>query len=466
MEDGFRNERMTGVKVSVIIPSKGRAKQLAQCVRGLFETTRGHDVECVVVCDEQAAYDAVLAEFGETKPDSLNWLVWSWATLPAIPAFNEGLSHATGDVIMAGNDDLVWRDGWLTEALAVLETLPDGDGVVGLNDLCPIPRNFSAFFLATRRWLARENGGVLFCPHYHHNFPDPELCQRATASGRYVVAEKAVVEHRHPVWGTAEMDETYRAGAERFKEDQALYEMRLAAGFPDDFAPVIPVPRVFWCVPMERTLYDKAVLALQRVAYHNAERGYIHIQAGYSATDASREMFTRMFEKMSTSPDDVLVMLDNDHEHPDDVVERLAQVGNAGVVSALCRRRGDELDAMIYRRNKVTGRLDQIVQWPDGEVIAVDMGGAGAIAIRRWVFDRLRAKYDQKYWLWRYAYDSNSSDRPGEEIYFWRMCEDSGIPTACHTGVQCPHLILTTVEKIIAVAEAAAKGEDWKACLK
>jgi glycosyltransferase involved in cell wall biosynthesis len=459
------------MKVSVVIPSKGRPAQVAQCVRRLFETTRGHDVECVIVCDEDAAFNSTmtaLAEtFGNDEADRMarENIRWAWATLPAIPAFNEGLRLSTGDVIMPGNDDLVWRDGWLTEALAVLETLPDGDGVVGLNDLCPIPRNFSAFFIATRRWLARENGGVLFCPHYHHNFPDPEVCARAIASGRYVVAEKAVVEHHHPVWGTAEMDATYRAGAAHFAEDQALYEMRWAAGFPDDFAPVIPVPKVYWAVPRERMIYDRAALALERVAAYCELRGYIQIQAAYAATDASREMFTRMFEQMSESPDDVLVMLDNDHDHGDDTVERLAQVGNVGVVSALCRRRGDAFDAMIYRRNKTTGLLDQIAQWPENTVIPVDMGGAGAIAVRRWVFDRLHTKYNQKYWLWRYSYNDNSSDRPGEEIYFWRMCEEAGIPTACHTGVVCPHLFLTTVEKILAVAEAAAKGEDWKKCL-
>lgn len=452
------------MKVSVVIPSKGRPAQLAQCVRRLFETTRGYDVEAVVVCDEQEAYDLTINALDQAFV-SRDHLVWSWDTLPVIPAFNEGLRLSTGDVILPGNDDLVWGDGWLTEALAVLETMPDGDGVVGLNDLCPIPRNFSAFFIATRRWLARENGGVLFCPHYWHNFVDPEVCARAIAGGRYAVADKAIVEHAHPAWGKAEMDATYTAGNEHFADDQAIYTMRLEAGFPDDFAPVIDVPKVYWAVPRERMIYDRAALALERVAAYCELRGFINIQATYAATDASREMFTRMFEKLSESPDDVLVMLDNDHDHPEDVVERLAQVFNVGVVSALCRRRGDELDALIYRRNPETGRLDRVIEWETDTIVQTDMGGAGAIAIRRWVFDKLREKYGIRYWFWQYAYDNDCQDRPGEEVRFASMCEHAGIKMAVHTGVNCPHLILTTVEKIIAVAEASAKGEDWKKCL-
>lgn len=460
------------MKVSVVIPSKGRPAQVAQCVKALFETTAGHDVEAVIVCDEDAAFNSTmtaLAEtFGNDEADRMarENLRWSWATLPVIPAFNEGLRLSTGDVILPGNDDLDWGEGWLDEALAVLETLPDGDGVVGLNDLCPVKRNFSAFFIATRRWLARENGGVLFCPHYHHNFVDPEVCARAIASGRYVVAEKAVVEHKHPAWGKAEVDATYQAGGEHYADDQALYEMRWAAGFPDDFAPVIPVPKVYWAVPRERFCYNEAARALENVAMRCRDLGYIKIEAGYGATDAAREGFTRMFMELSQHPDDCLVMLDNDHIHPEGIVERLSRVGNAGVVGALCRRRGDALDALVFRRNKTNGRMEQIVGWPENSVIDVDMVGSGAIAIRRWVFDKLREKYDIKYWFWQYAYNNDSSDRPGEEVRFASMCEHAGIRMACDTSTISPHLITVTVEALYRIAEVAASGGDWKKCLK
>ena len=40
------------MKISVVIPSKGRPDQLAAGVKRLFETARGHDVEAVIVCDE------------------------------------------------------------------------------------------------------------------------------------------------------------------------------------------------------------------------------------------------------------------------------------------------------------------------------------------------------------------------------------------------------------------------------
>jgi len=462
------------VKISVIIPSKGRSNQLVSCVDRLFasvyqELAAGSvEIEVVLVIDEDEESKAAVLNEIELSPmwkESVKLLYREHGNGP-MHAWNDGLKASCGELIVLGADDLWFTEGWLTAALEALSTLPDKDGLVGLNDGSGLERNFATHWLCTRRWIQREQHGCLVVPHYQRQYIDPEACTRAQISGHYIYADKALVEHRHHLWGKAALDQTYAANTPQICEaDRQLYLARLAAGFPDDFPPAIDIPQVFWAVPRERFSFNEAARALENVAMHCQDLGYTKIEAGYAATDTSREGFTRKFLSLSRHPDDVLVMLDNDHDHPADVVERLANVGNAGVVGALVRRRGDELDALLFRRNPVTQRMDRIAKWPEGELVEVDLVGAGAIAIRRWVFDKLREKYEINFWFWQYAYNTNSSERPGEEIYFQRMCEDAGIPIVCDTSLSCPHLIVTTVEKIIAIAEASARGEDWKKIL-
>ena len=449
------------MKISVVIPSKGRPDQLAAGVKRLFETTRGHDVEAVIVCDEDETRGLV-----EDTLAGTGQVIWVVESLKVIPAFNAGLAVSTGDAVVLGADDLWWGDGWLDAALAALGTLDDLGGLVGLNDGAPIARDYATHYLMTRRYIAWNNGGVLACPHYEHTYIDPEACARAMRAGRYVYAADAVVEHRHWLWGKAAKDPTYAEADGTFERDRATYERRFAAGFPDDYAPVIEVPHVWWAVLHERTLYEGAVRAIEDVTDYSARRGFHRIQAGYAATDAAREMITRAFLDASTHPDDVLILLDNDHLHPADVVDRLAGVKGVGVVGALCRRRGYPFDELIQQRPPDGGPLKRITGFEYGDVVPCSMAGGGAMAIRRWVFDRLRAVYGFQYWFWRYVYDDHAKDRPGEEVYFYRMCEEAGISIGCDTGTISPHLTIIPVEGLLELLGAAERGEDWRDLVK
>lgn len=463
---------MSKVDVSVIIPSKGRPAQLVACVERLFETTTilraaGLTLEVVIVMDDdRPTWDAVWNKH-ETRGlwHDLVTLVYREHLSGPIAAFNEGLRQSSGELLVTGSDDLVWGDGWLTCALEALDTLPDKDGLVGLNDGAPITRDYATLWLCTRRWVKREQGGCLLVPVYQRQFADPEACIRAQRSGHYVYAEKALVTHRHHLWGTAELDDTYRLNNMHiYRQDEALYNDRFKRGFPDDFEPALPVPQVYWSVLRERFLYDRAARAFENVTQHCEKMGYTRLQARYTATDIARESLTQLFLKMSQEPDDVLVMLDDDHDPPFDIVEQLTNCMGAGVVVALCRMRGDDFRELAFGRGD-DGQLHPMVGFPkgaEGIVMPIDSGGAGAIAIRRWVFDQLIEKYKQPRWLWRNAYSDLAEYRAGEETYFMRMCEDAGIPMACATHIIDPHLIVLTVEELFAVAEAAAKGEDWR----
>jgi hypothetical protein len=63
---------------------------------------------------------------------------------------------------------------------------------------------------------------------YRHWFVDDEIVTAARQRGVWAMAPKSVVEHLHPLWGGAEMDDTYRLGQAHAEEDKQLFEQRLA----------------------------------------------------------------------------------------------------------------------------------------------------------------------------------------------------------------------------------------------
>jgi len=67
---------------------------------------------------------------------------------------------------------------------------------------------------------------------YHHNFGDAELCTRARQDGLYWKSFNAYLEHCHVERGLAADDEVYQAGRARYREDEALFVARRAAGWP------------------------------------------------------------------------------------------------------------------------------------------------------------------------------------------------------------------------------------------
>ena len=81
---------------------------------------------------------------------------------------------------------------------------------------------------------------------------------------------------------------------------------------------------MFWAVLLERALIAEPISSIINVAMACGKRGYTRIDLPFMVTDQARNGCVGEFLKASTSPDDVLVMLDNDHLHPINIVHRLA----------------------------------------------------------------------------------------------------------------------------------------------
>lgn len=221
--------------VSVVIPSMGRAERLASCVKTLFQTVGKHTVECIVVID--CDRESVLAVEGLPKVKVL----FNEERRGAIACWNQGLAKAKGDILVFGNDDCVWQDGWLDAALWCHQEELDGYGLVGFNDGYQDGNVLAVHYLFDRQFCVDHLGGVMAYPHYHFYCNDTEANARAKLAGRFCWCKLAVVQHNHwtrPGGGQAADALDYENSAKSV-HDIAEFERRKALGFPNDFEAVL-----------------------------------------------------------------------------------------------------------------------------------------------------------------------------------------------------------------------------------
>ena len=216
---------MSDETVTVLLPSRGRPTQLRACITGLLASVGHQGVQVVVILD---ASDPASLEAVQDLPVLVVNTGRDFTT--AVEKYNLGYPFARGEWIVGGADDLIWRAGWLEAALAT-----DNDGFIGFDDGYVRKTGFATHGMVRREVVTRCLAGYFALPWYKSWYGDFESRARLARGGvRYVIAMDALVEHRHPIWGTASDDETYRLGAQFRGEDYAEFNRRSARGFPDD----------------------------------------------------------------------------------------------------------------------------------------------------------------------------------------------------------------------------------------
>lgn len=201
--------------------------------------------------------------------------------------------------------------------------------------------------------------------------------------------------------------------------------------------------KVFWAVLLERTISDLAAQGLMDVAARAGKLEYSRLRVPYGRPDIVRNVLAKAFMLQSTEPDDTLVMLDNDHIHPVDVIERLV-AHDKMVAGALAFRRGTPFFPCAFMRDD-NGGLRVMESYPKG-LIEVSVLGMAAIAIQRRTFQALDAAGYE--WPWfRYIYKPGEEVLPSEDIYFGESCEAADIPHYLDTTLICPHIAATLVDE-------------------
>jgi hypothetical protein len=207
---------------------------------------------------------------------------------------------------------------------------------------------------------------------------------------------------------------------------------------------------VVWGWLKERTVDQFAADCMLDVAACCPEEGYLRLSIPYMSTDDARNMCVDVFRQVCPDPQDTLVMLDADHLHPPYIVVALSRI-EQGVVGALAFRRSESSDPLFFMMTD--GKLRAPAEWTPGTLYACDFVGTGAIAIKRWVFDKLIAE-GEEIPLFRKSYVPGQVKSVGEDRYFADLCMKHGIKHHCATSIEIPHmdLRLSTSESWV----------DWK----
>ena len=220
-------------EIACLIPTLMRPAGLRRVLQSLVDTAP--EIHCVVARDpDDEEAKNIAKEFKAqlvTMPEKRMGCMKPW---------NEAL-RATPDyqAYILGADDMYFTKGWLEETLKVLEEELHGSGFVGFNDMRKNAyQHCATHFLATRDFIVKYNGGVMAFNCYTCDYTDMESDQRARRAGKWAWAKEAHVPH---IWlGKIDLDDiSYALAKPKRPAMRAIYEAREAAGFPDDFPPVL-----------------------------------------------------------------------------------------------------------------------------------------------------------------------------------------------------------------------------------
>jgi hypothetical protein len=165
-----------------------------------------------------------------------------------------------------------------------------------------------------------------------------------------------------------------------------------------------------------------------------AQQGAPFIWVPHGRTDYVRNQAA---DKLLESSYTHILMLDSDHKHPPNIVQRLArhvvEDPSRQIVGGLNFRRGEPYDPLINVRQE-DGSYIIPEEW-DAGLIEVDIIGTGAVLISRSVFEEIGKPF---FW---YDYSHVDIDSyPSEDIAFCKKARGEGFRIWCDTTVVSPHM--------------------------
>lgn len=191
-------------------------------------------------------------------------------------------------------------------------------------------------------------------------------------------------------------------------------------------------PRIILGIPLERSVSyaDQVFFNFMQIA----SQGPAMFDMPYGRIDVTRNlMATALLQSTYTH----VLMLDIDHKHPLDIIQRLARwpliFPEVKVVSGLNFRRGEPYDPVAGTDYDIDGKRAILTDWPEGLFKVKEVGG-GSLLVHREVFEQLEPPwffnvYDH---VWENSY-------PGEDIGFSRKCAEAGIDVYVDGSTSSPH---------------------------
>lgn len=198
---------------------------------------------------------------------------------------------------------------------------------------------------------------------------------------------------------------------------------------------------VWFAILADKFITEGAAQVREDLVSYSKSLGYQQIRQQQQHIHIARNEIAAEFMNESRRSNDTLVMLDTDHQHPQDIVEILVN-HNVSVVGALCFRRGEPYDPQVYIRKG--GKLIKPAEWGPG-LMQCEIVGFGAVAIQRRAFEQMEAEGYPFPWF-RNTYIDNENKFEGEDFYFCRHANKAGVPIYCDMDTISPHLMITGID--------------------
>lgn len=210
----------------VVVPVLNRPHRVAPLIASLASATpEPHRLVFVCTDSDGPEIDAVTAAGAERLAIPAN-SIGDYAM-----KINHAYRHSGEPFLFTGADDLDFRPGWLTAALAKMAD--PAVGVVGTNDMGSprvIAGEHSTHSLVRRSYV--DEFGTIDEPRkvlhegYAHEFVDDEFVQTAMHRGAWAFAGESLVEHLHPCWGKAPSDPMYALQRRRMHQGRKIFARR------------------------------------------------------------------------------------------------------------------------------------------------------------------------------------------------------------------------------------------------
>lgn len=190
------------VSLVIVIPTRGRHHRLAQLAQEFAANTPPHRMLFVVDLDDVRT---------QQTARNLGTVVKVPSRCGYPTAVNAGIAASMEPYILVGADDIRPHRGWFERAKSHCS---DEVGFVSLNDLGneDVMAGIHATIPLVSRWYI-DKYGPLYDEAFYHNGCDRDASFKAQDRGAFAYAPDAIVEHLHPNYGKAELDDTYRDGA-------------------------------------------------------------------------------------------------------------------------------------------------------------------------------------------------------------------------------------------------------------
>jgi len=168
-----------------------------------------------------------------------------------------------------------------------------------------------------------------------------------------------------------------------------------------------------------------------------AQQGWAFAHQGYNRTDVARNHFAKHL--LSDDRFTHLIMLDLDHRHPLNIIQRfaslLAERPDIKILSGLAYRRTKPYEPLMYVKDE-KGEYWKLREWAPGAVISVDAVGTPCICIDREVFEAL----DYPYFWYDYREVAVTEKWITEDITFCESARAAGFRIYVDTRIVSPHL--------------------------